>query len=109
MNQPGTTCEDSHSTDILGCVIEVVSGKSLYQFEKERILDSLDMQDTSFYVTDALKKRRRSPLRMTATLDSTPILATPELRRDGGRVVGAWCLQPRTIPTFGSTGRRNPL
>ena len=33
--QPGTTWDYSQSTDILGRVIEVVSGKSLYQFEKE--------------------------------------------------------------------------
>ena len=34
--QPGTTWDYSHSTDILGRVVEVASGKSLYQFEKER-------------------------------------------------------------------------
>jgi CubicO group peptidase (beta-lactamase class C family) len=54
--QPGTTWDYSHSTDILGRVIEVVSGKSLYQFEKERLLDPLGMKDTGFYVTDAAKK-----------------------------------------------------
>jgi len=54
--QPGTTWDYSHSTDILGRVIEVVSGKSLYQFEKERLLDPLGMKDTSFYVTDPAKK-----------------------------------------------------
>ena len=54
--QPGTTWDYSHSTDILGRVVEVVSGKSLYQFEKERILDPLGMKDTSFYVTDPAKQ-----------------------------------------------------
>jgi CubicO group peptidase (beta-lactamase class C family) len=54
--QPGTTWDYSHSTDILGRVIEIVSGKSLYQFEKERILDPLGMKDTSFYVTDPAKQ-----------------------------------------------------
>lgn len=56
--QPGTTWDYSHSTDILGRVIEVVSGKTLYQFEKERLLDPLGMKDTSFYVTDAAKQSR---------------------------------------------------
>jgi CubicO group peptidase (beta-lactamase class C family) len=56
--QPGTTWDYSHSTDILGRVIEIVSGKSLYAFEKERILDPLGMTDTSFYVTDAAKQSR---------------------------------------------------
>lgn len=56
--QPGTTWDYGHSTDILGRVIEVVSGKSLYQFEKERVLDPLKMQDTSFVVTGILKHKR---------------------------------------------------
>jgi len=54
--QPGTTWDYSQSTDVLGRVIEVVSGKSLYQFEKERLLDPLGMKDTSFYVTDDTRK-----------------------------------------------------
>jgi CubicO group peptidase (beta-lactamase class C family) len=54
--QPGTTWDYSHSVDILGRVIEVISGKSLYQFEKERLLDPLGMKDTAFYVTDQAKK-----------------------------------------------------
>src|SRR3954454_8965070 len=54
--QPGSTWDYSHSTDILGRVVEVASGKSLYQFEKERILDPLGMKDTSFYVTDPAKQ-----------------------------------------------------
>jgi CubicO group peptidase (beta-lactamase class C family) len=54
--QPGTTWDYSHSVDILGRVIEVISGKSLYQFEKERLLDPLGMRDTAFYVTEPAKK-----------------------------------------------------
>jgi CubicO group peptidase (beta-lactamase class C family) len=54
--QPGTTWDYSHSVDILGRVIEVISGKSLYQFEKEHILDPLGMKDTAFYVTDPAKR-----------------------------------------------------
>jgi CubicO group peptidase (beta-lactamase class C family) len=57
-SQPGTTWDYSHSTDILGRLIEVVSGKSLYQFEKENILDPLGMTDTSFYVPDKAKHAR---------------------------------------------------
>jgi CubicO group peptidase (beta-lactamase class C family) len=54
--QPGTTWDYGHSTDILGRVVEIVSGKSLYQFERERILDPLGMKDTAFYVTDRTKQ-----------------------------------------------------
>jgi CubicO group peptidase (beta-lactamase class C family) len=56
--QPGTTWDYSHSTDVLGRLVEVVSGKSLYAFEKERVLDPLGMSDTSFYVTDEAKQGR---------------------------------------------------
>jgi CubicO group peptidase (beta-lactamase class C family) len=54
--QPGTTWDYSHSTDILGRVVEVASGQSLLAFEKERILDPLGMRDTAFYVTDPGKQ-----------------------------------------------------
>jgi CubicO group peptidase (beta-lactamase class C family) len=56
--QPGTTWDYSHSTDVLGRVIEVVAGTSLYEFEKARVLDPLGMKDTSFYVTDRAKQDR---------------------------------------------------
>ena len=53
--QPGTLWDYGHSTDVLGRVIEVVSGKSLLQFEKERLLDPLGMTATGFYITDPAK------------------------------------------------------
>ncbi len=53
--QPGTLWDYGHSTDVLGRVIEVVSGKSLLQFEKERLLDPLGMAATGFYITDPAK------------------------------------------------------
>jgi CubicO group peptidase (beta-lactamase class C family) len=56
--QPGSTWDYSHSTDILGRVVEVVSGMSLYEFEKQRLFEPLGMKDTSYYVTDAAKQSR---------------------------------------------------
>ncbi|HEX6841210.1 MAG TPA: serine hydrolase domain-containing protein [Stellaceae bacterium] len=56
--EPGTVWDYSHSTDVLGRVIEVVSGKSLYAFEKEHILDPLGMSDTAFYATDEGRQGR---------------------------------------------------
>jgi len=53
--QPGSSWNYSHSTDVLGRFIEVVSGKSLYQFEKENVLDPLGMGDTGFSVPNPLK------------------------------------------------------
>ena len=55
--QPGTLWDYGHSTDILGRVIEVITGKSLLQYEKESLLDPLGMIDTAFYVTDPAKQK----------------------------------------------------
>jgi CubicO group peptidase (beta-lactamase class C family) len=56
--QPGTLWDYGHSTDVLGRVIEVISGQSLFQFEKQRLLDPLGMTETAFYVADAAKRPR---------------------------------------------------
>jgi CubicO group peptidase (beta-lactamase class C family) len=53
--QPGTLWDYGHSTDILGRVMEVVSGKSLLHFEQERLFGPLGMTDTSFFVADPAK------------------------------------------------------
>jgi CubicO group peptidase (beta-lactamase class C family) len=57
-DQPGTRWDYGHSTDVLGRVIEVISGQSLYQFEKQRLLDPLGMTDTAFFVADAAQRPR---------------------------------------------------
>ncbi len=56
--QPGTLWDYGHSTDVLGRVIEVVSGRSLFQFEKERLFDPLGMTETAYFVADAAKRPR---------------------------------------------------
>ena len=55
-DQPGTRWDYGHSTDVLGRVVEVVSGQTLFQFEKQRLLDPLVMPDTAFFVADAAKR-----------------------------------------------------
>jgi CubicO group peptidase (beta-lactamase class C family) len=54
--QPETLWDYGHSTDVLGRVIEIASGQSLFAFEKSRLLDPLGMTDTAFYVADAAKR-----------------------------------------------------
>jgi CubicO group peptidase (beta-lactamase class C family) len=56
-DQPGTLWQYGHSTDVLARVMEVVSGKSLLQIEREKLLDPLGMTDTRFYVTDPEKQK----------------------------------------------------
>lgn len=48
--QPGTQWQYSHSTDVLGAVIEVVTGKPLSEVLKERIFEPLGMMETGFYL-----------------------------------------------------------
>jgi CubicO group peptidase (beta-lactamase class C family) len=56
--QPRTLWDYGHSTDVVGRVIEVVSGQSLYQFEKTHLLDPLGMTTTKFFLTDPAERAR---------------------------------------------------
>jgi CubicO group peptidase (beta-lactamase class C family) len=49
LHQPGEKWTYSLSTDVLGRVVEVVSGMSLADFFRERIFEPLRMEDTAFY------------------------------------------------------------
>jgi CubicO group peptidase (beta-lactamase class C family) len=51
-NQPGALWQYGHSTDILARIMEIVSGKSLLEIEREKLLDPLGMNDTRFFVTE---------------------------------------------------------
>ena len=54
-DQPAKRWNYSHSTDVLGRVVEVVSGQPLFQFEKLRLFDPLGMSETAYYVADKAK------------------------------------------------------
>jgi CubicO group peptidase (beta-lactamase class C family) len=55
--QPGSEWNYSAATDVLGRVVEVVSGQSLDVFFAERILEPLQMHDTSFALRDGDAER----------------------------------------------------
>ena len=50
LHQPGTKWHYSVSTDVLGYLVQEISGESLEVFFKERIFRPLKMKDTAFYV-----------------------------------------------------------
>jgi CubicO group peptidase (beta-lactamase class C family) len=136
--QPGTTWEYSQSTDVLGRVIEVVTGKSLYQAMKEMLLDPLGMPDTSFYVTDPAKQGRiAEPFSNDRAIGAGAELNDPRIARkyesggggltgtatdyarflqmliNGGTLEGRRYLSPRTIAYMtsdhmGEAIRRSP-
>jgi CubicO group peptidase (beta-lactamase class C family) len=85
--QPGTSWDYSHSTDVIGRVIEIVSGKTLGAFLDERILRPLAMSDTAFYVPAEKYER------LAAAFPADP---------DGGQPVQLVDVQ--TAPRFESGG-----
>jgi len=56
-DQPGSLWQYGHSTDVLARIMEIVSGKSLLEIEREKLLDPLGMKDTGFFVTDPQKQK----------------------------------------------------
>lgn len=59
--QPSEGWNYSRSTDVLGRIIEVVSGKSLGAFLTERILAPLQMTETAFHTPEANAARLAEP------------------------------------------------
>jgi CubicO group peptidase (beta-lactamase class C family) len=50
---PGTRWNYSVSTDVVGHLIEIISGQSLDAYLREHVLGPLDMRDTGFVIGDA--------------------------------------------------------
>ncbi len=61
LHQPGTKWEYSRSTDVLGRLVEVISGQTLGSFLADRILRPLGMTDTGFSVPEADQARIAEP------------------------------------------------
>jgi CubicO group peptidase (beta-lactamase class C family) len=57
LHQPGTAWEYGLNTDVLGRLVEVVSGQSLDAFFAERIFRPLRMDDTHFVLPEAKRSR----------------------------------------------------
>ena len=88
-SQPGSSFEYSLSIDVLGRVVEVVSGQSLAEFMQRRIFLPLGMRDTGFFV-EASKLPRLADLnrRVEAGLEPIPeppgVTQLPKLQSGGG-------------------------
>ena len=57
LHQPGDRVEYGLSIDVLGYLVEVVSGMPLDQFFAERIFKPLGMTDTHFFIPEAKRER----------------------------------------------------
>ena len=88
--QPGTLWRYGHSTDVLGRIIEIVSGQSLFEFLEQRVLLPLGMTSTSFVLHGAAEwERMAEPLPDDAILRLAEQArrAHPEWESGGGGLV----------------------
>lgn len=64
--QPGSAWQYGTSADVLGAVIEVISGKRYGEFLQETFFEPLEMQDTAFYVPQEKQHRLSKVYEKTA-------------------------------------------
>ncbi len=89
--QPGANWNYSHSTDVLGRVIEVISGQRLGVHLRERIFAPLGMNDTGFFAPEASHDRLAEPFEtdpdtnMAVTLINVRV--APRFESGGGGLV----------------------
>jgi len=89
---PGTRFEYGVSTDVLGRVVEVVSGQSLGQFFEQRIFQPLQMRDTAFSVAPDKLGRAAQPWQRPGGTPITPrfdVAVKPRYESGGGGLVGS--------------------
>jgi CubicO group peptidase (beta-lactamase class C family) len=91
MCQPGAEWNYSRSTDILGRIIEVVSGKSLSAYLTERILAPLQMAETAFHTGPENADRLAEPFPVDPwsgeQVQLFNMLETPVMESGGGGLV----------------------
>ena len=93
--EPGSMWEYSVAFDVLGRLVEVISGKSLDTFLKENILDPLEMNDTGFFVPEGKLGRFVSLYQCTAkarlvlmeSAAESPLTSPVETLSGGGGLV----------------------
>lgn len=71
-HQPGTVFEYGLSTDVLGRIVETISGMPLSQFLQQRVFGPLGMTDTAFLVPQSKRERLAQPF-ATDPATKTPI------------------------------------
>ena len=86
--QPGEAWVYGYSTDVLGCIVERVSGLDLAEFIRSRITEPLGMSDTHFYLDDS----ERARLAAVYASDSAGLAARAP---DGARGQGHYIEGPR--------------
>lgn len=88
---PGTAWGYGMSTDLVGRLVEVISGQTFDAYLREHVLGPLGMVDTEFWVTEEQRDRLTSlyvhpkdGLRRFDHREKTPLLERPELLSGAG-------------------------
>ncbi|MBZ5625500.1 MAG: beta-lactamase family protein [Acidobacteriia bacterium] len=82
-HQPGEVWEYSVSTDVLGRIVEVVSGMDLDRFVAENVTGPLKMTDTGFYL-NASQAARLARFDTATTMSGGDPTAKPAILSGGG-------------------------
>ena len=85
--QPGTEWLYGSNTDILGALIEVVSGQPLDEFFQDRFFDPIGMTDTHFFLPEAKADRLATVYDMTEA-GLTPAPDAGAMWQQGDYIVG---------------------
>ena len=88
-HQPGEVWEYSVSTDVLGRIVEVVSGMGLDRFVAEHITGPLEMADTGFYLNASQATRLARPDSALAAPGFDPTIKPAVLSGGGGMLASA--------------------
>jgi CubicO group peptidase (beta-lactamase class C family) len=84
-NEPGEVWDYSVSTDVLGRIIESLSGMDLEQYFSENIFKPLGMSDTRFWLNDPAKQARLAHVQAEASTGKRAAVPDPTVQnRQGG-------------------------
>lgn len=89
VSHPGTTFDYSLSTDLLGQVLENISGKPLGTLLEEKLLKPLGMKDTQFVVPASKTARIAEPLTIDPVTGGKPMAVLDITRPTGNQSGGA--------------------
>ena len=92
MDDPGTVGEYSYATDVLGCLVQTLSGQSLGSYLRQQVFEPLGMQDTGFFVPPADQARLAQPLGIDPEsgqpIKLIDVKEPPSMESGGGGLVG---------------------
>ena len=90
LHEPGEKFTYGLSVDVLGRLIEVLSGQPLDQYLRARIFEPLGMRDTHFYLPAVLQPRLVGLYTEDAAKNTVPLVALGALRADYPKATGTY-------------------